>query len=393
MSPHPAVRSRPAALWKTAPEPDPGDPAVLPYRPDVFARLGPEAVADPRLLAIAYRHPACALALLMAHPERTRAALEPALCGSGEAVYHYLTWAAGRGLSERADHRATLVRDGYWGFRHARRTGDVRLLAEVETWCGDEKRRYGAAAALHLMRHPHEAVAPYRELIAAHPFYAYLALPRLHPRGFEVQARDIGSDAKWAWHFALSRFTRDPREFEPAVFADPAWGLEYAAARGWLSNPRERERFAARLEAAAGGHPLWPAAARCLRARAASPSPLTEGIQAEARTLDALGRRKNRAVWRPSPEQIQSPAFRRIVGTPQYTARGHARGTIVDSAEQGLAEIKSGRSRLEPCYQLRLQAFRAVVEDQPLSIYTSRPIPDRFAHWLGPLGVKIEPLP
>ncbi len=396
MSPHPPIRNRPTALWRGAASANPRDPALLPYRPDWFARLGAAALADPALRTIAFRQPACALALLTTDPERTRARLEPALVGSGEAVFHYLAWSDARGLPTEPmlpAFRATLLYDGYWGYRHARRTGDTRLLAEVESWCADEKRRFGSAAALHLMRHPQEAVRPYRDLIAAHPFYAYLALPRLHPRGLRVRPADIGRDAKWAWHFALSRFSPEPAAFLPAILGDPGWAVEYATVHGWLSTPQQRVAWASRLSVTAAGHPLLPVATDFLTARAAVPAILASGLTEESRTLDALGRNKNKAVWRPTPEQIDSEPFRRIVGPPRYTDRGYARGTVVDSADRGFAEIKSGRSRLGPSYQLRLQAFRAVVEDQPLHIYTNRPVAEEFSRWLGPLGVKVEPLP
>ncbi|MGH7996508.1 MAG: hypothetical protein ACREFX_09170, partial [Opitutaceae bacterium] len=381
---------------------DPRDPAVLPYRPDWFARMGAGALQVPELRAVAFRHPACALALLTADYERTRKVLEPALAGAGEAVYHLLTWSEAREVAFAGSPRTpdldpamrtTLIQDGYWGFRHARRTADTRLLSDVETWCGDQKRRYGSAAALHLMRHPREAVGPYREVVASNPFYAYLALPRLHPRGLRVGASDIGADPKWAWHFALSRFSPEPESFVPTVLSDPAWAVEYASARGWLGDPARRARLSTGLEARAGGHPLTRAAVALLNARVVLPAALAAGQAAEARTLDVLGRQKNTSIWRPSEEQWESEAFRRIVGPPRFTERGYPRGTIVDSADGGLAEIKSGGSALVPSYQLRLQAFRALVEHRSLRIYTSRPVSGRFADWLGPADVKIEPLP
>jgi len=86
-------------------------------------------------------------------------------------------------------------------------------------------------------------------------------------------------------------------------------------------------------------------------------------------------------------------AFKAIVGDPRYTAGGLARGTVLDSVEHGLAEIKSGSSSLDSTYQLRLQTYRALTEKQRLTIYTSRPIRPPFREWLDPKGVKIKPLP
>ncbi|MGH7995037.1 MAG: JAB domain-containing protein [Opitutaceae bacterium] len=96
MSPHPSVRNRPVALWKGCIPVDPRDPAVLPYRPDWFARMGAGPLQVPELRAVAFRHPACALALLTADYERTREVLEPALAGAGEAVYHLTALELGR---------------------------------------------------------------------------------------------------------------------------------------------------------------------------------------------------------------------------------------------------------------------------------------------------------
>jgi hypothetical protein len=67
---------------------------------------------------------------------------------------------------------------------------------------------------------------------------------------------------------------------------------------------------------------------------------------------------------------------------------------VVDSDDQmSLAEIKSGQSPLEPTYQLKLQAFRAVVESRRLQIFTSQPIDPSLRAWLSPLGIKIDPMP
>ena len=123
------------------------------------------------------------------------------------------------------------------------------------------------------------------------------------------------------------------------------------------------------------------------------PVPLALGQAAEAQALLALNIQKNSAVWRPTPEQIESPAFRFIVGRPRYTSTGLARGTVLDSINPGFTEIKSGTSVLDSTYQLRLQTYRSVVENQPLTIYTNRPVDTRFGKWLDPRGVQIEPLP
>ena len=136
---------------------------------------------------------------------------------------------------------------------------------------------------------------------------------------------------------------------------------------------------------------LWPSPAP--NSVRTMPPTLTLGHAAEMQALGALQISKNTEVWRPSPEQIGSRNFQTIVGAPHYTATGLARGTVLDSVAAGFAEIKSGGSILESTYQLRLQTYRSVVEKQPLTIYTSRPIDVGFGHWLNPHGVAIKPLP
>jgi hypothetical protein len=123
------------------------------------------------------------------------------------------------------------------------------------------------------------------------------------------------------------------------------------------------------------------------------PDALMCGQAAEALALEALKISKNKAVWRPTMEQIQSLAFKAIVGDPRFTTTGLARGTVLDSVESGFTEIKSGSSTLDSTYQLRLQTYRALAEKQPFTIYTNRPIDPQFGHWLNPRGVQIEPLP
>jgi len=151
----------------------------------------------------------------------------------------------------------------------------------------------------------------------------------------------------------------------------------------------------AQLRAEHPNHPLLP---RCLAVLSgqhlpAIPPVLANGQQAEISALERLRRQKNRQVYRPSDEQINSSEFKKIVGPPQYTERGYARGTVMDVADGEFAEIKSGESVLEPTYQLRLQAYRAAVEKRPLRIYTNRPVSAQFAERITSLGVAIEPLP
>jgi hypothetical protein len=383
---------------------------VLPYRPDLFRRIGPAALRHPALRSVLFAHPPCALALITSFYEETAPVLEPSLAGCGESIYTLLHWASLRGkklLQPEGFYRRALVTDGYWGLKHARRTGNQSLLADVKAWCGDERHNYAAAAALFLIRNPSERSSRYWDIVLSNSFYAYVSLPHLARRGLYVSPGNVGEQPKWAWHFAQSEFVKQPGEFIPSAAQDPGWAIEIAAARGWLTHPSGFRYAAGLLKVADPDHPLHEPAARFLDSlehprpitppltndRPAAPSILSSGQNAEARALCALNVSKNTEVWRPSLQQIDSPAFRRIVGRPLYTVRGIARGTIIDSVEDGLAEIKSGSSILNSTYQLRLQTYRSVIEERPLRIYTSRPVDIDFGQWLDPWGVKIEPLP
>jgi filamentous hemagglutinin len=84
---------------------------------------------------------------------------------------------------------------------------------------------------------------------------------------------------------------------------------------------------------------------------------------------------------------MNSAAFRVIVGEPKFTNSGQPVGTIPDSF--GL-EIKGGSSPLTSSYQLRLMTYRALVLDEPLTIFTTRPVNPTFSDWLARWGVNVE---
>jgi RHS repeat-associated protein len=122
-------------------------------------------------------------------------------------------------------------------------------------------------------------------------------------------------------------------------------------------------------------------------------SALRAGQLAEGPALDAIGS-AGKVRFTPTAEQVDSAAFKVIVGDARYTASGAPVGTIFDgSTAAGLAEIKSGSSVLSSSYQLRLQTFGALVNNQPLTIFTSRPINSTFYNWLIRWGVSVTPLP
>lgn len=79
-----------------------------------------------------------------------------------------------------------------------------------------------------------------------------------------------------------------------------------------------------------------------------------------------------------------------IVGEAKYTKGGKPVGTIIDSTEAGLLEIKGGASPLSSSYQLRLQTYYANKEGQILTIETTRPVNQSFLEWLQDWGVEVR---
>jgi filamentous hemagglutinin len=108
--------------------------------------------------------------------------------------------------------------------------------------------------------------------------------------------------------------------------------------------------------------------------------------------LDALGS-TGKTSFTPTQAQIDSSAFKVIVGDARYTPSGAPVGTIYDATvRSSLGEIKTGSSVLKSSYQLRLQTYGSLVNDTPLTIYTSRPLSQAFGDWLARWGVQVKPL-
>jgi len=124
-----------------------------------------------------------------------------------------------------------------------------------------------------------------------------------------------------------------------------------------------------------------------IRTQPGSPQHLTRGRAFEAQQLAEIGAPKNTTVWRPTRAQTESAAFETIVGEPKFTPGGSPVGTILDTA--GL-EIKGGVSPLGSSYQLRLQTYRSLVLDEPLTIVTTRPVRSTFQAYLERWGVTVE---
>jgi hypothetical protein len=80
-------------------------------------------------------------------------------------------------------------------------------------------------------------------------------------------------------------------------------------------------------------------------------------------------------------------AFRVIVGTPKFTPDGRPMGVITDSI--GL-EIEGGGTPPYSTYQLRLMTYRALVENEPLTILTTRTPTAPFGDYLARWGVTVE---
>jgi hypothetical protein len=96
-------------------------------------------------------------------------------------------------------------------------------------------------------------------------------------------------------------------------------------------------------------------------------------------------------VWRPTAEDVDSAAFKVIVGDAKYTRGGLLKGTIFDSTTGGYTEIKAGSSPLVSSYQLRLQVLRSLQTNTPYTIRTSRPVNPEFEGWLTRWGAAVEP--
>jgi hypothetical protein len=79
-----------------------------------------------------------------------------------------------------------------------------------------------------------------------------------------------------------------------------------------------------------------------------------------------------------------------IVGDAKYTQTGLLRGTVPDSTQGGLLEIKSGTSVLDSSYQMRLQVYRSLKEGVSHTIDTTRPVNPTFQAWLERWGVTVN---
>jgi len=133
------------------------------------------------------------------------------------------------------------------------------------------------------------------------------------------------------------------------------------------------------------------------------PSGLEEGRKIEGQLLK--GAPKNTIKVTPSSSDVNSAAFKLIVGEEKFTPTGKHIGTIFDSLSlKNLTalEIKSGSSILDSTYQLRLQTYFSLKpppnisplgKQLQLTLRTTRPINPSFEDWFKGWGGIIEKLP
>ena len=111
--------------------------------------------------------------------------------------------------------------------------------------------------------------------------------------------------------------------------------------------------------------------------------------------MDAIEKLANTIVWRPELADIESSAFKVIVGPAKLTPKGKFVGIKFDSLSGELLEIKHGKSVLDSSYQLRLETYFYLKKSQvdPTTrfiLQSERPINPLFDAWLERWGVLVE---
>lgn len=383
---------------------------ALNYRPDLFKRIGPIALKNSDLNFLVRTSPDSCLVLLKHFYSDTASQLEETLASSGKSIHELLAWANANHkelYKSESFYRDSLVVDSYWGYQLAKETHNTDLLNELSQWCSDERFERASAATIYLELNPKESPLPYRDLIIQNSFYAYLSQARFNSAGAPIQAHEIYPSPKWAAHFALSPHCKDPVSFTQIASKDTAWLIEIAYVKNLFRDNTFKERFISDLKSQPN-HPHIPEAINSfldnlenpnkifIKKEAISPGMLdvfTQGKAAEEKILKLLQLDKNKELWRPNDEQIESNKFKEIVGAIKYTKRGLYKGTVLDSTECGYTEIKSGKSPLRASYQLRLQTYKSVIDERPFTIYTDRPANKEFIRWSSLYNIKLKPIP
>jgi hypothetical protein len=383
---------------------------ILNYRPDLFKRIGPVALKNSKLNFFIRTNPDSCLVLLKHFYTDTAPQLEETLASSGKSIHELLAWASvnHRELKKNESfYRDSLVVDSYWGYQLAKETHNTDLLKELNQWCSDERFERASAATIYLELNPKESPLPYRDLIIQNSFYAFLSQARFNSVGAPIQAHELYPSPNWAAHFALSPHCKDPASFTKIASKDTAWLIEIAYTKNLFKDNNFKEKFIAE-ERSKPNHPHIPEVINSFLDNLESPNKIitkkpivlpgmldvfTQGKAAEQKILKLLQLDKNKELWRPSEEQIESNKFKEIVGAIKFTKRGLYKGTVLDSTECGYTEIKSGKSPLRASYQLRLQTYKSVIDKRPFTIYTDRPTNKEFIRWSSLYEIKIKPIP
>lgn len=123
------------------------------------------------------------------------------------------------------------------------------------------------------------------------------------------------------------------------------------------------------------------------------PGQLPAGRAFEMSDSAQAGIIKDNRTIRPEQLEVESAAFRVIVGRAKLTSTGRFKGTIPDGTTSAdFIETKSGFSPLYSSYQMRLQTYKALkVGRQPI-LRTTRPINQTFHNWLTRWAWRIEPI-
>lgn len=383
---------------------------ILNYRPDLFKRIGPIALKNSALNLSVRTNPDSCLVLLKHFYSDTAPIIEETLASSGKSIHELLEWANANHkelYKNETFYRDCLVVDSFWGYQLAKDTHNKDLFYELSQWCSDERFERASAATIYLELNPNESPLPYRDLIIQNSFYAYLAQSRFIKAGAPIQAHELYPSPKWAAHFALSPYCKDSTAFTKIISKDTAWLIEVAHAKNLFKDKRFKEKFVSDLRSIPD-HPYIPEAINSFldnleypkriikKKEPISPGMLnvfSEGKAAEEKILRLLQLDKNKELWRPTDEQIESVKFKEIVGNIKFTKRGLYKGTVLDSTECGYTEIKSGKSPLRASYQLRLQTYKSVIDNRPFTIYTDRPTNNEFNRWSSLYNIKIKPIP
>jgi hypothetical protein len=181
--------------------------------------------------------------------------------------------------------------------------------------------------------------------------------------------------------------SRKPEETHPESKSSPA---AQTASKPAESKPSEPATPEPAVREPATPEPVAPKPVETSAKAQAMPTHLRAGKSDMASGLKMWGLEENKQVFTPSLEEMQSSAFKIIVGEGKFTSEGRPVSTIVDVIHTGgWTEIKLGTSPLNSSYQLRLQVYFAVKNSIPLTVATPRAINPSFGDYLTRWGVHV----